>query len=176
MRTALQRHLVRLAEEQHRWRRPNSRLQQMQQQLIQSARLATVGKMAAWVAHEMNNPLPLSRPPCVFFKNQSREDSQTITAPASIDEEVHRIARVSARAPRLLPYPVRPRKWWSERGHPQPEPLLAPRCRVSTSPYASCWSQICRRLYIPTVSLDVTSAVACTYGCGNGRIGQLVAH
>jgi len=94
MRTALQRHLVRLAEEQHRLEEANSRLQQMQQQLIQSARLATVGKMAAWVAHEMNNPLAIIKTSVRILQNQSREDSQTIRRLHSIDEEVHRIARV----------------------------------------------------------------------------------
>jgi len=94
MRTSLQRHLARLAEEQHRLEEANSRLQQMQQQLIQSARLATVGKMAAWVAHEMNNPLAIIKTSVRILQNQSREDSQTIRRLHSIDEEVHRIARV----------------------------------------------------------------------------------
>src|SRR5207245_3366318 len=47
MRTSLQCHLASLAEEEHHLEETNSRLQEMQQQLIQSQRLATVGKEAA---------------------------------------------------------------------------------------------------------------------------------
>jgi signal transduction histidine kinase len=94
MRTSLQRHLASLAEEQHRLEEANSRLQQMQQQLIQSERLATVGKMAAWVAHEINNPLAIIKTSVRIIQNQSREDSKTIRRLHSIDEEVNRIAHI----------------------------------------------------------------------------------
>jgi signal transduction histidine kinase len=94
MRTSLQRHLASLAEEQHRLEEANSRLQQMQQQLIQSERLATVGKMAAWVAHEINNPLAIIKTSVRIIQNQSREDSPTIRRLHSIDEEVSRIAHI----------------------------------------------------------------------------------
>jgi two-component system NtrC family sensor kinase len=94
MRTALQRHLASLAEEQHRLEEANSCLQQMQQQLIQSERLATVGKMAAWVAHEINNPLAVIKTSVRIIQHQSREDSQTIGRLHVIDEEVSRIAHI----------------------------------------------------------------------------------
>jgi signal transduction histidine kinase len=94
MRTALQRHLVSLAEEQHRLEEANSRLQQMQQQLIQSERLATVGKLAAWVAHEINNPLAIIKTAVRIIQTQSREDSKIIQRLHSIDEEVNRIAHI----------------------------------------------------------------------------------
>jgi signal transduction histidine kinase len=94
MRTSLQRHLASLAEEQHRLEEANSRLQQMQQQLIQSERLATVGKMAAWVAHEINNPLAIIKTSVRIIQNQSREDSQAIQRLHCIDEEVSRIAHI----------------------------------------------------------------------------------
>jgi two-component system, NtrC family, sensor kinase len=94
MRTSLQRHLASLAEEQHRLEKANSCLQQMQQQLIQSERLATVGKMAAWVAHEINNPLAIIKTSVRIIQNQSREDSKTIRRLHSIDEEVNRIAHI----------------------------------------------------------------------------------
>ena len=94
MRTALQRHLASLAEEQHRLEEANSRLQQMQQQLIQSERLATVGQMAAWVAHEINNPLAIIKTSVRIIQKQSREDDQTIRRLHSIDGEVNRIAHI----------------------------------------------------------------------------------
>jgi signal transduction histidine kinase len=94
MRTSLQRHLASLAEEQHRLQEANSRLQQIQQQLIQSERLATVGKMAAWVAHEINNPLAIIKTSVRILQNQSPEDSKTIRRLHSIDEEVSRIAHI----------------------------------------------------------------------------------
>jgi len=94
MRTSLQRHLASLAEEQQRLEKANSCLQQMQQQLIQSERLATVGKMAAWVAHEINNPLAIIKTSVRIIQNQTREDSKTIKRLHSIDEEVNRIAHI----------------------------------------------------------------------------------
>ena len=94
MRTSLQRHLASLAEEQHRLKEANSCLQQMQQQLIQSERLATVGKMAAWVAHEINNPLAIIKTSVRILQNQSQEDSPTIRRLHSIDGEVSRIAHI----------------------------------------------------------------------------------
>jgi C4-dicarboxylate-specific signal transduction histidine kinase len=83
-----------LAQEQHRLKEANSCLQQMQQQLIQSERLATVGKMAAWVAHEINNPLAIIKTSVRIIQNQSRGDSQTIRRLHCIDEEVSRIAHI----------------------------------------------------------------------------------
>src|SRR5207244_12248890 len=80
--------------EQHRLEEANSCLQQMQQQLIQSERLATVGKMAAWVAHEINNPLAVIKTSVHIIQKQSREDDQTIRCLHSIDGEVNRIARI----------------------------------------------------------------------------------
>ena len=94
MRTSLQRHLASLAEEQHRLEEANSCLQQMQQQLIQSERLATVGKMAAWVAHEINNPLAIIKTSVRIIQKQSPEDSQAIRRLHSIDQEVDRIAHI----------------------------------------------------------------------------------
>jgi signal transduction histidine kinase len=125
MRTSLQRHLASLAEEQHRLEEANSRLQQMQQQLIQSERLATVGKMAAWVAHEINNPLAIIKTSVRIIQNQSREDSKTIRRLHSIDEEVSRIAHI-LRDSSIAPCQSDSGSGGCERGHPQPEPLLAP--------------------------------------------------
>ena len=94
MRTSLQHHLTSLAQEQHRLKEANSCLQQMQQQLIQSERLATVGKMAAWVAHEINNPLAIIKTSVRIIQNQGREDRPTRERLHVIDEEVSRIAHI----------------------------------------------------------------------------------
>ena len=91
MRTSLQHHLASLAEEHHHLEEANSCLQQMQQQLIQSERLATVGQMAAWVAHEINNPLAVIKTSVRIIQKQGREDDQTIRRLHSIDGEVNRI-------------------------------------------------------------------------------------
>ena len=94
MRTALQRHLATLADEQHRLEEAHSRLHQMQQQLMQSERLATVGQMAAWVAHEINNPLAIIKTAVRILQKQTPEDSPTIQCLHSIDGEVNRIAHI----------------------------------------------------------------------------------
>lgn len=94
MRTSLQCHLASLAEEKRRLEEANCRLQQMQQQLIQSERLAIVGRMAAWVGHEINNPLSIITTAVRIIKEQNRQDSPTIERLHSIDEEVRRIARI----------------------------------------------------------------------------------
>src|SRR5262249_16923000 len=86
--------LASLAKEQHRLEEANSCLQQMQQQLIQSERLATVGQMAAWVAHEINNPLAIIKTSGRIIQKQRREDEQTIQRLQSIDGEVNRIAHI----------------------------------------------------------------------------------
>src|SRR5262245_39985504 len=94
MRTSLQRHLASLADEQHCLEEANSRLHQMQQQLIQSERLATVGQMAAWVAHEINNPLAIIKTSVRIIQNQNHKNNQIIRRLHSIDGEVSRIAHI----------------------------------------------------------------------------------
>ena len=171
MRTSLQCHLASLAAEHHRLEEANSCLQQMQQQLIQSARLATVGKMAAWVAHEMNNPLAIIKTSVRILQNQSREDSQTIRRLHSIDEEVHRIARVLRELLDCSPTSTTQEVVDVNAVIHSLEPLLAPTLQSEHISLRVVLEPDLPQVYIPTVSLDVTSAVACTYGCGNGRIG-----
>jgi signal transduction histidine kinase len=94
MRAALQHHLASLAEEKHRLEATNHRLQQTQQQLLQAERLATVGRMAAWVAHEINNPLTIILTAIRLIKNRRGENNPDAEQLQVIDAEVSRIARI----------------------------------------------------------------------------------
>jgi signal transduction histidine kinase len=94
MRTSLQRHLAYLAEEKQRLEETNCRLQETQQQLLQSERLAAVGKLAARVAHEVNNPLAIIKTAICILRNQSDEDDLPNGHLKTIEEEINRIARI----------------------------------------------------------------------------------
>ena len=94
MRTSLRRHLAHLAEEKQRLEETNCRLQETQQQLLQSERLAAVGKLAARVAHEVNNPLAIIKTAICILRNQSHEDDLTNGHLKTIEEEINRIARI----------------------------------------------------------------------------------
>ncbi len=94
MRTSLRRHLAHLAEEKRRLEETNCRLQETQQQLLQSERLAAVGKLAARVAHEVNNPLAIIKTGICILRNQSHEDDLTNEHLKMIEEEINRIARI----------------------------------------------------------------------------------
>jgi len=90
----LQRHLAHLAEEKQRLEETNCRLQETQQQLLQSERLAAVGKLAARVAHEVNNPLAIIKTAICILRNQSYEDDLPNGHLKTIEEEINRIARI----------------------------------------------------------------------------------
>jgi signal transduction histidine kinase len=94
MRTSLQRHLSHLAEEKQRLEETNCRLQETQQQLLQSERLAAVGKLAARVAHEVNNPLAIIKTAICIMRNQTQENDLTNGHLKTIEEEINRIARI----------------------------------------------------------------------------------
>jgi signal transduction histidine kinase len=94
MRTSLRSHLAHLAEEKQRLEETNCRLQETQQQLLQSERLAAVGKLAARVAHEVNNPLAIIKTAICILRNQSDEDDLTNGHLQTIEEEINRIARI----------------------------------------------------------------------------------
>jgi signal transduction histidine kinase len=94
MRTSLQRHLSHLAEEKQRLEETNCRLQETQQQLLQSERLAAVGKLAARVAHEVNNPLAIIKTAICIMRKQTQENDLTNGHLKTIEEEINRIARI----------------------------------------------------------------------------------
>jgi signal transduction histidine kinase len=93
MRTSLLRHLESEAEEKRHLEETNRQLRDTQQQLIQSERLAAVGKVAAQVAHEVNNPLAIIKTAVRIIRNQSAPDSPTTGSLQMIEEEISRITR-----------------------------------------------------------------------------------
>jgi two-component system NtrC family sensor kinase len=88
------RHLEGEAEERRRLEESNRKLRAAQQQLIQSERMAAVGKVAARVAHEVNNPLAIIKTAVRIIRNQSTPDSPTTGSLQMIEEEISRIARI----------------------------------------------------------------------------------
>ena len=94
MRTSLLRHLESEADEKRRLEESNRKLREAQQQLIQSERLAAVGKVAARVAHEVNNPLAIIKTAVRIIRNQSAPDSPTTGSLQMIEDEISRIARI----------------------------------------------------------------------------------
>jgi C4-dicarboxylate-specific signal transduction histidine kinase len=94
MRASLLRHLENEAEERRRLEASNQKLREAQQQLIHSERLAAVGKMAARVAHEVNNPLAIIKTAVRIIKNQTGHASPAAGNLQMIEEEISRIARI----------------------------------------------------------------------------------
>ena len=94
MRASLLRHLESEAEEKRRLEESNRKLRDTQQQLIQSERMAAVGKVAARVAHEVNNPLAIIKTAVRIIRNQSAPDSPTTGSLQMIEDEISRIARI----------------------------------------------------------------------------------
>lgn len=94
MRTSLQLHLISLADEKRLLEEANRRLQETQQQLIQTERLAAVGTLAARVAHEVNNPLAIVKTAIRLLRNQSKADDPAKENLQVIEEEISRIARI----------------------------------------------------------------------------------
>jgi signal transduction histidine kinase len=92
--TALQLHRANLENEKRLLEEANGRLRETQQQLIQSERLAAVGKLAARVAHEVNNPLAIIQTAIRIVRNQSKADDPSKGNLQEIEEEIGRIARI----------------------------------------------------------------------------------
>jgi two-component system, NtrC family, sensor kinase len=90
----LLRHLESEAEEKRRLEESNLKLREAQQQLIQSESMAAVGKVAARVAHEVNNPLAIIKTAVRIIRNQSAPDSPTTGSLQMIEDEISRIARI----------------------------------------------------------------------------------
>jgi signal transduction histidine kinase len=93
MREALRLHISHLAEEKQRLEWANRRLKETQTQLIQSEKLAVVGKLAAKVAHEVNNPLAIIKTSLHIMNRKIDLEDPNKENLVVIEEEVARIAR-----------------------------------------------------------------------------------
>ena len=94
MRQALRLHITHLAEEKQRLERANTTIKETQAQLIQSEKLAAVGKLAAKVAHEVNNPLAIIKTSIHLMNKKMTSEDLNKENLDIIEEEIARIARI----------------------------------------------------------------------------------
>lgn len=94
MREALKRHIMSLAEEKERLEKANSMIIETQQQLIQSEKLAAVGKLSAKVAHEVNNPLAIIKTSLRIVAKKMPDTDPNKENLDIVEEEIGRIARI----------------------------------------------------------------------------------
>jgi len=69
----------------------NRELRRAQRQLIQSENLATVGRLAATLAHEINNPLGIIKNYLTLLSREGKHNPETIEV---VKEEVDRIGKI----------------------------------------------------------------------------------
>jgi len=69
----------------------NRELRRTQRQLIQSENLATVGRLAATLAHEINNPLGIIKNYLTLLSREGKHNPETIEV---VKEEVDRIGKI----------------------------------------------------------------------------------
>jgi signal transduction histidine kinase len=70
------------------------KLQQAQDQLLQTERLAALGDMSAKVAHEINNPLGIIKNFLLLIRRETEENKKTGEYVGAIGEEIDRVARI----------------------------------------------------------------------------------
>jgi signal transduction histidine kinase len=94
MRGALRHHITHLAAEKRRLEEANDLLKATQEELIQHEKLAMVGKLAAKIAHEVNNPLAIIKTSLdIVGRKMPREDTNKENLDI-VNEEIARIARI----------------------------------------------------------------------------------
>lgn len=79
-----------------------SDLRRMEEQLWQSEKMASVGQLAAGVAHELGNPIGIIKSCADYLSSLLKKDTETGAAKDSIGEEIEVIASESARCQRIL--------------------------------------------------------------------------
>jgi PAS domain S-box-containing protein len=89
-------HALKLSTSQEALRVKNEELQTMSGQLWHAAKLATVGELAASVAHELNNPLATVSLRVDSLLSQTEEDDPKHRALSIVGEEVERMGNLVA--------------------------------------------------------------------------------
>lgn len=90
----LNEHALRLATSEEEVRARNDELKTMSGQLWQAAKLATVGELAASIAHELNNPLAIVSLRIDSLLSQTEEGDPRNRALAIVDQEVERMGKL----------------------------------------------------------------------------------
>lgn len=93
MRVALRDYIANLAAEKRHLQEANALIKATQEQLIQSEKLAAVGKLAARVAHEVNNPLAIIKTSLDIVNKRLPGGDRNKENLDIVEEEIERIAR-----------------------------------------------------------------------------------
>jgi two-component system, NtrC family, sensor histidine kinase HydH len=93
-----------------------SEIRTLRNEIARNQRLATVGRLAAGVAHEIRNPLSSIKGFATYFRERYRENDQDAQTASILIQEVDRLNRVVgqllefSRPVDILPRPVRPER------------------------------------------------------------------
>jgi len=93
---ALAQHILKLSTSEEALRLKNEELKTTTEQLWQAAKLATVGELAASIAHELNNPLATVSLRIDFLLAQTRDDDPRHRALSIVEQEIERMSKLVA--------------------------------------------------------------------------------
>jgi signal transduction histidine kinase len=104
------------------------RLRVQEQALAQSYRLASVGKLTAGVAHEINNPLAFIRVNAEFFRRTMVRLGDGATLPADLQSETVRSVEAVFRGVERIAKIVESLRYFSRGDHGEKEPIKLAEC------------------------------------------------